>query len=40
MPDWFSRTDLNTILDLEGLTEERLLSALNSLTEERIERHL
>ncbi len=39
MPDWFSRTDLNTILDLEGLTEERLLSALDSLTEERIERH-
>ena len=31
MPEWYKRTDLNTILDLEGLTEDNLLSALDSL---------
>ena len=31
MPEWYERTDLNTILDLEGLTEHNLLSALDSL---------
>lgn len=31
MPSWFERTDLNFLLDLEGLTEKRLLSALDSL---------
>ena len=31
MPRWFERTDLNMLLDLEGLTEERLLSTLDSL---------
>lgn len=31
MPDWFKRTDLNTLLDLEGLTEDRLLRGLDSL---------
>jgi len=31
MPSWFQRTDLNILLDLEGLTEDRLLSALDSL---------
>ena len=32
MPDWFKRTDLNMILDLDDLTEHRLLMALDSLT--------
>lgn len=32
MPTWFERTDLNMLLNLEGLTEERLLNALDSLT--------
>lgn len=31
MPTWFQRTDLAMLLDLEGLTEERLLKALDSL---------
>lgn len=31
MPAWFERTDLNMLLKLEGLTEERLLKALDSL---------
>ena len=31
MPSWFERTDLNFLLHLEGLTEKRLLSALDSL---------
>lgn len=31
MPDWFARTDLNFLLHLEGLTEKRLVSALDSL---------
>ena len=31
MPSWFERTDLNFLLDLEGLTERRLVGALNSL---------
>ena len=31
MPDWFKRTDLNMILDLENLTEDRLLKALDSI---------
>jgi transposase len=31
MPQWFERTDLNMILDLEGLTEKRLLGALDSM---------
>jgi len=30
MPTWFERTDLNVMLNLEGLTEERLLHALDS----------
>ena len=37
MPDWFKRTDLNTILNLEELTEKRLLHALDSLSDARIE---
>lgn len=31
MPSWFERTDLNFLLNLEGLTERRLVSALDSL---------
>ena len=31
MPEWFKRTDLNMILDLDELTEYRLLMALDSL---------
>ncbi len=31
MPGWFEKTDLNMILDLEGLTEKKLLNALDSL---------
>lgn len=31
MPGWFEKTDLNMILNLEGLTEKRLLNALDSL---------
>jgi transposase len=31
MPSWFERTDLNFLLELQELTEKRLLSALDSL---------
>lgn len=31
MPAWFERTDLNVLLNLEGVTEERLLKALDFL---------
>ena len=31
MPQWFERTDLNFLLDLEGLTEKRLVGALDCL---------
>ena len=31
MPSWFERTDLNFLLNLEGLTERRLVGALESL---------
>ena len=31
MPSWFERTDLNLLLPLEGLTERRLVGALESL---------
>jgi transposase len=31
MPAWFERTDLNFLLNLEGLTEKRLVGALDSL---------
>ncbi len=37
MPEWFERTDLNNILDLDGLTEYRLLTSLDTLTESKIE---
>ena len=31
MKSWYGRTDLNYLLDLDGLTESRLVSALDSL---------
>jgi hypothetical protein len=31
MPSWFERTDLNFLLRLDGLTERRLVGALDSL---------
>ena len=31
MPQWFARTDLNRLLELDGLTEKRLLNALDAL---------
>jgi len=31
MPQWFERTDLNFLLDLEDVTEKRLVGALDSL---------
>jgi transposase len=34
MSRWFKRTDLNMILDLENLTEDRILNALDSIGEE------
>src|SRR3990167_10616389 len=34
MKHWFERTDLNMILDIDGLTEARLLSALDSLEDQ------
>ena len=37
MTQWFERTDLNMILNLEELTEHRLLSALDSLEEQNQE---
>ena len=37
MPEWFERTDLNSILDLDGLTEYSLLTALDDFNEDRVE---
>lgn len=34
MKHWFERTDLNMILDIDGLTEARLLAALDSLEDQ------
>jgi transposase len=36
MSQWFQRTDLNMMLDIENLTEARLLKALDSLEENRL----
>lgn len=38
MPDWFERTDLNMLLNIEDLTEKRLLGALDFLEECDLER--
>lgn len=37
MTSWFERTDLNMILDLDDLTEKRLLQALDSLEQQDLE---
>jgi hypothetical protein len=37
MEQWFERTDLNLLLDIDRVTEKRLLTALNSLEEQNIE---
>ena len=37
MPRWYKQTDLNLILDLKDLTESRLISAMDSLNDDRIE---
>ena len=34
MPEWFKRTDLNVLLDIDDLTERRLLNALDALEDE------
>ena len=36
MPKWYDRTDLNLLLNLENLTEGRLISAMDGLTEEKM----
>ncbi len=38
MEDWFSKTDLNMILDIDGVTEKRLLNALDSFEKMDFER--
>ncbi|MBI4737977.1 transposase [Candidatus Woesearchaeota archaeon] len=43
MEAWFERTDLNVLLDIDGVTEKRLLKALDSLEQrdwERLQRDL
>jgi len=37
MEQWFERTDLNMLLEIDRVTEKRLLTALNSLEEQNIE---
>jgi len=37
MEQWFERTDLNLLLEIDRVTEKRLLTALNSLEEQNIE---
>ena len=37
MPKWYERTDLNLLLDLESLTENRLVSAMDNINDDRIE---
>lgn len=39
MPKWYQRTDLNLLLNLEGLTESRLVSAMSTLTESKIDEY-
>ena len=38
MPQWFERTDLNMLLNLEGLTESRLMDALDYLKPQELPR--
>ena len=37
MPKWYERTDLNILLNLEGLTQSRLVSAMDSINDDQIE---
>ncbi len=37
MPKWYERTDLNLLLNLDSLTESRLVSAMDSINDEKIE---
>ena len=37
MPDWYKRTDLNVLLNLKELTQSRLVSAMDSINDEKIE---
>ena len=37
MPEWYKRTDLNALLNLKELTQSRLVSAMDSLNDEKIE---
>ena len=39
MPKWYNRTDLNLLLNLNELTESRLVSAMDSLTEDKIDQY-
>ena len=38
MPQWFERTDFNRLLNLEGLTESRLVEALDDLKPQELSR--
>ena len=39
MPKWYERTDLNILLNLEALTESRLVSAMDNINDDRIEHY-
>ena len=39
MPKWYERTDLNLLLNLKSLTEGRLVSAMDYINDDRIERY-
>lgn len=39
MPKWYKRTDLNMLLSLEELTQSRLVSAMDSINDEQIEKY-
>ena len=39
MPKWYKRTDLNLILNLESLTEARLVSSMDHINDDRIDQY-
>lgn len=39
MPKWYQRTDLNLLLNLEALTESRLVSAMDTLSDSKIDEY-
>ena len=39
MPNWYKRTDLNLLLNLNNLTQSRLVSAMDRITEDKIEEY-